>query len=229
MLLLVSLTYASLGQKIHHGYATYYGKQAHGKTTASGERINMNEFVAAHRSIPFGTHIKVTNIKNNKSIVVRIIDRCSKRHPFHFLDLSYGAAKHLDFLNKGRTNITMQILDSTLLSDNNRLIDSQKTVTSKWNILDSLELASRSELLTVKDSTKKFAVIVGSYGTKNSAIQKAASFKKTHKKNTTVREINYKKRKFFQVLAIDFQSFDEAEEYRIFIITKIRNAKVTRY
>ena len=78
------------------GSASWYGKQFHGKTTASGEDFDMFEFTAAHKTLPLGTFVKVTNLKNGKWIVVRINDR----GPYvgdRIMDLSYSAARMLNF------------------------------------------------------------------------------------------------------------------------------------
>ncbi len=228
-LLFIIVTTSINGQKVYHGYATFYGRQAHGKFTTSGERIDMNDFVAAHRSLPFGTRIKVTNKSNNKSIIIRVIDRCPKKKPFHFVDLSYGAAKQLDYLSKGRTQITMEVLDSTSLAKNTEIIKNQAIITAKWVQLDSMEQSTRNALLSIPDSTKSYGVIVGSYATKKVAWQKAKQFTNKHKQKTIVREITYRKRKFTQVIAIGFVDFNEAEKYRIYISTKLRGAWVTKY
>ena len=78
------------------GSASWYGKQFHGKTTASGEDFDMFEFTAAHRTLPLGTFVKVTNLKNGKWIIVRVNDR----GPYvgnRIMDLSYSAARMLNF------------------------------------------------------------------------------------------------------------------------------------
>src|SRR5216684_2713435 len=78
------------------GSASWYGKQFHGKTTASGEDFDMFEFTAAHRQLPLGTFVKVTNLKNGKWIIVRVNDR----GPYvgnRIMDLSYSAARMLNF------------------------------------------------------------------------------------------------------------------------------------
>ena len=78
------------------GAASWYGKQFHGKTTASGEDFDMFEFTAAHRKLPLGTFVKVTNLKNGKWIIVRVNDR----GPYvgnRIMDLSYSAARMLNF------------------------------------------------------------------------------------------------------------------------------------
>jgi rare lipoprotein A len=78
------------------GMASWYGKQFHGRATASGEDFDMFELTAAHRQLPLGTYVKVTNLRNGKWIVVRVNDR----GPFvqgRIMDLSYGAARMLSF------------------------------------------------------------------------------------------------------------------------------------
>ncbi|MCF3932997.1 septal ring lytic transglycosylase RlpA family protein [Acuticoccus sp. M5D2P5] len=91
------------------GTASYYGKRFHGRMTANGERFNMNAMTAAHKSLPFGTKVKVTNTKNGRSVVVRINDR----GPFvgrRVIDLSRGAAAALDMVNDGLAKVTMEIM-----------------------------------------------------------------------------------------------------------------------
>jgi rare lipoprotein A len=88
---------AKIEQKPYQvGSASWYGKQFHGKTTASGEDFDMFEFTAAHRKLPLGSFVKVTNLKNGKWIIVRINDR----GPYvgdRIMDLSYSAARMLNF------------------------------------------------------------------------------------------------------------------------------------
>ncbi len=90
------------------GEASYYAREAHGKTTASGEKFNMNAYTAAHKTLPFGTKVRVTNLTNNKSVVVRINDR----GPFvagRIIDLSYAAAKKIKMLDAGITDVELVV------------------------------------------------------------------------------------------------------------------------
>ena len=89
------------------GLASWYGRQFHGRKTASGETFDMNGLSAAHRSLPLNCYVKVTNKTNGKSVVVKVNDR----GPFHgnrVLDLSYGAAKQLGITNKGVGNVSIE-------------------------------------------------------------------------------------------------------------------------
>ncbi|MBU1355449.1 MAG: septal ring lytic transglycosylase RlpA family protein [Candidatus Edwardsbacteria bacterium] len=86
------------------GIASYYGKEFHGRKTANGETFDMNAMTAAHRTLPFGTMVRVTNLANDQSVTVRINDR----GPFikgRIIDLSYGAAKSIDLLSIGQVKL----------------------------------------------------------------------------------------------------------------------------
>ncbi len=82
------------------GYASWYGAKFHGRKTASGTRFNMHAYVAAHRTLPLGTVLIVRNLKNGKTVKVKVLDRGPYVKGRH-LDLSYAAAKKLDMLNDG--------------------------------------------------------------------------------------------------------------------------------
>lgn len=89
------------------GIASWYGRQFHGRKTASGDTFDMNELTAAHRSLPLNCYIRVTNKDNGKSVVVKVNDR----GPFHgnrVLDLSYGAAKRLGVTNSGTAKVGIE-------------------------------------------------------------------------------------------------------------------------
>ncbi len=89
------------------GTASWYGRQFHGRKTASGETFDMNAMTAAHRSLPLNCYIRVTNKNNGKSVVVKVNDR----GPFHgnrVVDLSYGAAKQLGITNAGVAKVSIE-------------------------------------------------------------------------------------------------------------------------
>ena len=92
------------------GVASWYGRQFHGRKTASGETFNMNAMTAAHRTLPLNCYIRVTNKDNGKSVIVKVNDR----GPFHgnrILDLSYAAAKRLDITHAGTGNVSIERVD----------------------------------------------------------------------------------------------------------------------
>ncbi len=90
--------------------ASYYGKEFHGRTTASGEKYNMFAFTAANKVLPFGTKVKLTNPTNGKSVVVKINDR----GPFikgRDFDLSVGAAKQIEMIKHGVLDLNVEVLN----------------------------------------------------------------------------------------------------------------------
>ena len=98
---------------MREGLASYYGERFDGKLTASGARFDMHAMVAAHPSYPFGTIVRVTNLRNRRSVKVRIVDRGPARGPRAdgvVIDLSYGAARALRFLDAGRTRVRVEVL-----------------------------------------------------------------------------------------------------------------------
>ena len=95
--------------KTQIGIASYYGKKFHKKRSANGEIFNMYKVSAAHKSYPLGTKVRVTNLKNGKSIKLIINDR----GPFvkgRIIDLSYKAARKLDFVNQGTTKVRIDVI-----------------------------------------------------------------------------------------------------------------------
>jgi len=91
------------------GYASYYGREFHGKKTASGEVYNMYAMTAAHRTLPFGTVVEVENLDNGKKVVVRINDR-GPFIPGRILDLSRAAARKLGMIGDGTALVRLRIL-----------------------------------------------------------------------------------------------------------------------
>ncbi|WP_337865074.1 septal ring lytic transglycosylase RlpA family protein [Ignavibacterium sp.] len=85
---------------LERGIASYYADQYHGKKTASGEIYNMNDLTAAHPTLPFGVLLLVKNLKNNRTVIVRVNDRMPD-FKGRVIDLSLAAAKKLDMISDG--------------------------------------------------------------------------------------------------------------------------------
>ena len=86
-----------------------YGREFHWKTTASGEKFDMNLRTAAHKTLPFGTIVEVTNLENGKTIKLKINDRGPYRGN-RIIDLSYGAARELDMVKKGEVKVGINVI-----------------------------------------------------------------------------------------------------------------------
>ncbi len=93
-----------------NGVSSFYAEDFHGKLTANGEVYDMYGLTAAHKTLPLNTVCRITNLANNKSLILRINDR----GPYvkgRILDCSYGAAKKLDFINQGTTNVKIEVME----------------------------------------------------------------------------------------------------------------------
>ena len=105
-----SATPASIApQGVETGQASWYGKAHQGHLTASGERFDMHALTAAHRTLPFGTIVRVTHLKSGRSVDVRINDR----GPFHsgrIIDLSYEAARKLGIVGGGTARVKVTVI-----------------------------------------------------------------------------------------------------------------------
>jgi rare lipoprotein A len=95
--------------RIKSGLASWYGRVLQNHLTASGRRFNMYELTAAHRDLPFGSRVKVTDLRNHRSVVVTITDR-GVLYDDRIIDLSYGAARELQMVKSGVDPVTLDIL-----------------------------------------------------------------------------------------------------------------------
>jgi len=129
--------------------ASYYAEDFHGKRTSNGERFNMNDFTCAHKSLPFGTILKVTNLANGKTCEVRVNDR----GPFvasREIDLSKAAAIKLGMIGSGTTKVKLEIVKK---GPNTKL--SQQTAASASKIMAKLGGSSANASSNSKTSTAK--------------------------------------------------------------------------
>src|SRR5438270_1957638 len=103
---------AKKASNVQVGSASWYGKAFQGKPTASGESYDMWQYTAAHRSLPLGTWVRVTNLKNGKSLILRVNDRgpyvdTGKR----IVDVSYAAARMLEFSGQGLARVKLEVVE----------------------------------------------------------------------------------------------------------------------
>jgi len=124
------------------GGASWYGKKFHGYLTANGEKYDMFAMTAAHKSLPLPTYLKVTNLANQKHVIVRVNDR----GPFHkgrIVDLSYAAASKLDMLDQGTAQVEIEAIDPAQWDN-----ESQSHVIKKNNE-NAITLNSSKKLVVV--------------------------------------------------------------------------------
>ena len=107
-------------RKFQVGKASWYGRIFQHKKTASGEPFDMYQFTAAHRTLPMGSWVKVTNLRNARSVIVRVNDRGPVR-PGRIIDLSYGAARMIGFNDKGIQPVRLDVVEPTVVADNRQM------------------------------------------------------------------------------------------------------------
>lgn len=98
------------GEEIGSGMASYYGRELAGNRTASGEAFDPDDFTCAHRSLPFGTKVRVTNLANGQSVVVRVNDRGPWGRG-RVIDISQAAAKEIGMHRSGTARVRMTLVD----------------------------------------------------------------------------------------------------------------------
>jgi len=96
-------------QEHQTGVASWYGRKFQGYTTASGEAYDLNRLTAAHPTLPFGTTIRVTNLRNRKNILLRVNDR-GPHIGRRLIDVSWAAAKRLGFVHSGITPVRLEVV-----------------------------------------------------------------------------------------------------------------------
>lgn len=126
------------------GFASYYGKEFHGRKTASGERYDMKQYTAAHRTLPFGTYLKVKHLGNDKIVIVKVNDRgpFSKKR---VVDISRVAAERLDLINDGVAMVAVEVLKGNFNADSIlKFNESQHPIDYVYNgtIQDSVHVAT---------------------------------------------------------------------------------------
>jgi rare lipoprotein A len=103
-------TWAQKGATIRlKGRASYYGNDFHGKRTASGEKFDIYKYTAAHRTLPFGTRVKVTNLMNGKAVILKINDR-GPHVKTRIIDLSKAAAQAIDLMRYGAAKVSIEVI-----------------------------------------------------------------------------------------------------------------------
>jgi rare lipoprotein A len=142
-----------------YGVASWYGPKFHGKLTANGEIYDMYKYTAAHKTLPIGTKVKVTNLNNNKSVIVRINDR----GPFvegRIIDLSYIAGKKIGIDKTGTAPVKLIVL-STPISDKKTAKKNKKNkYLVKYNIKKGIkiQIGAFSSIKGAKIMQKKYKI-----------------------------------------------------------------------
>lgn len=168
------------------GYASWYGPGFHGKKTANGEEYDQNQMTAAHKLLPMNTWLKVTNLENSKSTVVRVNDRGPYKKN-RIIDLSRKAAEELGFIEQGTARVSLEILKFPQDYNPSKGLNPYKQVVVQIAVFSSQERADsfKQRLLQkysklpvlVEKKNSKYYVLAGPYDRKDHAKQISSSLR----------------------------------------------------
>ena len=176
------------------GMASYYSNEFQGRKTASGEKYDKTKLTAAHRTLAFGTKLRVTNIANGKSIVVIVNDR-GPYSQHRLIDLSYAAAKHIDMLKQGVIEVHIEIV-----SDNYEIPSSP---TKKGH---SLAEGYYSRSLTPIERPTGPMLQIGSFSLQENALKRLEALKSKNIGQACIQVVTVRRKKVFRVLYSGFHS-----------------------
>ncbi len=188
--------------------ASWYGKDFHGRKTSSGETYDMHGFSAAHKTLPFGTLLRVTECRSGRTVQVRVNDR----GPFvegRELDLSYGSAKVLGIITEGVARVNIQVVQAPSLAQSSPPVQTVVTAASPA-IEDPIENRSGDRIEnSPRDQIGAFLVQVGAYQVLENARRVQAEVSR-HYPAVYLEPYETNTRKFHRVRVGPFSSEDEA-------------------
>lgn len=186
------------------GKASFYADKFEGRPTASGEKYRHNKLTAAHRTLPFGTKVKVTNVANNKSVTVRVNDR----GPYakgRVIDLSKSAAKALGFINQGLADVRIAVVDPG---------DGKQSSTIKPNdevIIDDKEYY---DFNVERVKPRGYGVQIGSYRELVNLARFSQKLKASYRKEVTLQVKLVNDVKVYTIILGKFGTRAKAEQFK---------------
>lgn len=201
------------------GKASFYADKFEGSPTASGEKYRSKKLTAAHKSLPFGTRVKVTNVANDKTVEVVINDR----GPWvdnRVIDLSRAAAEKLDFINQGLADVKIEVLDAGdgKTSDPEKAIDHVTVDEKEFYDFEISRL-----------DPKGFGIQIGTYQELVNLMRLADNLKNSYKKRVTVQVKVVNGIKYYALIVGQFPSRPKAEGFRNQIRKKFPDAFVVEF
>ena len=215
----LSLIFFASYAQVQTGTASFYADKFEGTTTASGEKYRHNKLTAAHKTLPFGTRVKVTNVANNESVEVVINDR----GPYvenRIIDLSKAAAEKLGFINQGLADIRLEVIDA---GDGNTS-DPIKTFDHV-----AVEDEEFYEFEITRLKPKGYGVQIGTYQELVNLMRLSDNLKNSYKKQVTVQVKVIKGVKYYGLILGHFPTRPRAEQFRAELVKKFPDAFIVEY
>jgi rare lipoprotein A len=220
LLTLICLTFLSFSfAQTQSGKASFYADKFEGAPTASGEKYRHGKLTAAHKTLPFGTKVKVTNQSNHKTVEVVINDR----GPWvdnRVIDLSKSAAEKLDFVNLGLADVTIEVLDA----GDGKTSDPMKTVNHV-----AVEEKEFYDFEIARLSPRGYGVQIGTYQELVNLMRLSENLKSSYKKQVTVQVKVVNGVKYYGLILGQFGTRPKAEQFREQLRKKFPDAFIVEY
>ncbi|MBT1699796.1 septal ring lytic transglycosylase RlpA family protein [Fulvivirgaceae bacterium PWU4] len=205
--------------QVQTGKASFYADKFEGSPTASGEKYKHSKFTAAHKSLPFGTRVKVTNLANNEEVEVVINDR----GPYvenRVIDLSKSAAERLGFVNQGLAEVRIEVLDA----GDGKTSDPAKTID---HVL--VEEKEFYDFEISRLNPKGYGVQIGTYQELVNLMRLSENLKNSYKKKVTVQVKIMNGVKYYGLIIGQFPTRPKAEQFRDNLRKKFPDAFIVEY
>lgn len=205
--------------QVQTGKASFYADKFEGIETSSGQKYRHNKLTGAHKTLPFGTRVKVTNLANNKSVELVINDR----GPYvdnRIIDLSKSAAEELGFVNQGLAEVRLEVIDA----GDGKTSDPIKTVDQV-----TVEEQEFYEFEISRLSPKGYGVQVGTYQELVNLMRLSDNLKNSYKKQVTVQVKIIQGIKYYGLILGQFPSRPKAEQFRAELQKKFPDAFIVEY
>lgn len=205
--------------QVQTGKASFYADKFEGSQTASGEKYKHNRLTAAHKSLPFGTKVRLTNLANNQTVEVTINDR----GPYvedRIVDVSRAAAEQLGFVNSGLAEVKLEVIDAGdgKTSDPGRPIE-HVTVDEK----------EFYEFEISRLNPHGFGVQIGTYQELVNLMRLSENLKNSYKKQVRIQVKVLNGVKYYGIILGQFSSHEKAEEFRDELKKKFPDAFIVEY
>lgn len=218
LLLFLAITLSTLAQR-QQGKASFYADKFEGRPTASGETYKHNRLTAAHKTLPFGTRVRVTNMTNQKQVEVTINDR----GPYvddRIIDLSKSAAEALGFVQQGLADVTLEVIDA---GDGKSVVPGPVPDAAPPDEKEFYDVDAK------RINPGGFGVQIGTYQELVNLLRVSDNLKNSYKKKLTVQVKSVNGTKFYGLILGGFSTRAKAERFKESIQNKYPDAFIVEF
>jgi rare lipoprotein A len=216
---LLTFFFTSVQAQVQTGKASFYADKFEGVPTSSGEKYKHNKLTAAHKSLPFGTKVRVTNVANNETVEVVINDR----GPYvdgRIVDLSRSAAEKLGFINQGLADVKLEVIDAGDGKSTGQVQSVSHVAVDEKEFYD-FEIS--------RLTPKGFGVQIGTFQELVNLMRLSENLKNSYKKKVTVQVKIINGVKYYGLILGQFSTRTKAEQFRDGLKKKFPDAFIAEY